>query len=107
MGYISSFTTVAECMRTRFARGYALLNAVEHATAFEQALKVFPSARVPIDQEERQDILESIPRARIKAIFQPLEEEFFEEERIWPYFQKYVDTHPSEFFSDDLSSQSK
>ncbi len=83
-------------------KGLRLLNAIEHATAFEQALKVFPSARVPIDQEERQGILESIPKTRRKAIFQPLEEEFFGEERIWPYFQEYVDTHPSEFFSDDF-----
>lgn len=85
-------------------KGLRLLNAIEHATAFEQALKVFPGAHVPIDQEERQAILESIPKARRKAIFRPLQEEFFGEERIWPYFQKYVDTHPSEFFSDDLST---
>ena len=61
---------------------------------------VYPGGRVPLDQEERQDVLDWIPKARRRAIFQPLEEEFFGEERIWPYFQEYVDTHPSEFFLD-------
>jgi hypothetical protein len=77
-----------------------LLKANEHAAAFEKAMKVFPGARVPVDRDDRQSLLEAIPKARRKAIFKPLQEEFFGEERIWPYFQKYVDEHPSEFFAD-------
>jgi hypothetical protein len=75
-----------------------LLGAKEHATAFEKALKVFPGERVPVDQEDRQTLLEAIPKARRKAFFKPLEEKFFGEERIWPNFQKYIETHPHEFF---------
>jgi hypothetical protein len=77
-----------------------LLGANEYAAAFENALKVFPGARVPVDQDDRQNILETIPKACRKAIFKPLQEEFFDEKRIWPYFQKYVDEHPGEFFVD-------
>ena len=77
-----------------------LLGADVHAAAFEKALTVFPDASVPVDHAQRQDLLESIPQARRQEVFEPLEKEFFEEERFWPYFRKYVELHPNEFFVD-------
>jgi hypothetical protein len=82
-----------------------LLGADEHAAAFDKALKVFPGAHVPVDEGEREALLDAIPKARRQAMFEPLEEVFSGEERIWPYFQRYIDTHPSEFFLDASGEQ--
>jgi hypothetical protein len=77
-----------------------LLAAEQHAAAFEKALEFFPGRQVPVDQELRQELLEAVSKSRRNTFFEPLNEAFYGEERIWPYFQKYVDTHPSEFFVD-------
>jgi hypothetical protein len=84
-------------------KAFRLLGAEEPAEAFEKALKIFPGGRAPVDEGERQSLLDEIPDERRKAFFKPLEEELFGEHRLWPYFQKYVDMHPSEFFVDDTS----
>jgi hypothetical protein len=68
-------------------------------------MEVFPQARVPRDHDERRELLESIPKS--KAILAPLDDVFFGEERIWPYFRKYVDAHPPEFFLDVPASDTR
>jgi hypothetical protein len=79
-------------------KAFRLLGTDEHAAAFAKALKIFPNSRAPVDWGDRQEILESISKARLKTFFKPLEEELYNEYRIWPYFHKYVDMHPNEFF---------
>jgi hypothetical protein len=81
-------------------KAFRLLEADEHVAAFEKAMKIFPGGRVPADGGEREALLEEIPKKRRKAFFKPFEEELFGEYRIYPFFEKYVDSHPSEFFVD-------
>jgi len=88
-------------------KAFRLLGADEHAAAFEKAIKIFPGGRPPLDQEDRQNLLEDIPEARRRAFFEPLEQDLYGEHRLWPYFQKYVDMHPNEFFLDEESKQRK
>jgi hypothetical protein len=82
-----------------------LLGATEHAAAFEKALKIFPDGHAPLDQDERQSLLDDTPVARRRALFEPLEEDLGSEHSIWPYFQSYVDRHPREFFVEDRASR--
>jgi len=86
-------------------RALRLLGADEHAAAFDKALKVFPGAHALVDEGEREALLEAIPRARRQTMFEPPEEVFSGEERIWPYFQRYIDSHASEFFLDASAEQ--
>jgi Domain of unknown function (DUF4375) len=99
-GFEQFFHNTSGMYAADVCKALRLIEAEEHSAAFEKALKVFPEGLVPLDQEERQSLLEMIPRWRRKAFFKPLEEEFFEEERIWQCFDKYVDMHPREFFVD-------
>jgi hypothetical protein len=76
------------------------LGADEHADAFETALTAFPRSNVPVEVEVRRALLESIPKNRRLAVFEPVEKTFFNEENIWPFFREYVEKHENEFFSD-------
>src|SRR5262249_32215993 len=83
-GFEQFFCNSSGMYASEVREGLRLLGADEYAAAFEKALKVFPEAEVPLDQEERQSVIEWIPKARRSAFFAPLEEEFYEEHRIWP-----------------------
>jgi len=99
-GFDQFFYNTSGMHADEIRKALRVLGANEHAQAFENSLKAFPRSRVPVDMDERRALLESIPKNRRLAVFEPEEELFFNEEGIWPYFRQYVEKHESEFFSD-------
>jgi len=82
--------------------GFQLLGMNEHAEIIKRSFNFFPNGEVPLDSEERQEYLNKKEK-EIKAFFEPLSDQIYGEERLFPYFRKYIESHPEEFFVDNYS----
>jgi hypothetical protein len=80
-------------------KGFELLGVDKHACILKKAFEFFPDGKVPLDRELRQSCLQK-RKNDIKTFFDPLDDELFGEERLYPYFRKYIDSHPHDFFND-------
>jgi hypothetical protein len=45
-------------------------------------------------------LLDKVPKQKRKRLFASCEEVLEGEERLWPFFRTYVESHPEEFFRD-------
>jgi hypothetical protein len=98
-GGLAQFFSNSSGMYTEeLLNGLRLLGANQHASVVEQASRIFPEGKVPIDREERANFMRTIPKGKLKQVLEPFEEELFGEERLWPFFRKYIELHPQEFF---------
>src|SRR5262245_55475021 len=61
-----------------------LLEAHEHAAAFEKALKIFPDSEAPVDRGERESLLDEIPRAHLERLMEPLNQQLCGEQYLQP-----------------------
>lgn len=82
--------------------GFKLLNAKNHFTVLENALKIFNNnlPNYPIDTDERRVFLNSFDKEDLKKYFEPLEEQIFDESKLYPLFTDYIKDNPTEFFYD-------
>jgi hypothetical protein len=78
-------------------KGFKLLGMNDHYEILKKALTAFPRGNVPFDWIERQRFLDN-RRDEIKALFDPLNDKLYGEERLYPYFHKYISAHPADFF---------
>ena len=76
--------------------GLRLLEAYDHLAALQQAMSLFPAGMVPVDWDDRIAAVDRIPKER----FGPMNGQLYGEDRLWPFFRKYLAAHPEEFFSD-------
>ena len=98
-GGLAQFFSNSSGMYTEeLLKGLRLLGADQYASVVEQASRIFPEGKVPIDREERANLMRAIPKGELKQVLEPLEDELFGEERLWPFFRKYIELHPQEFF---------
>jgi hypothetical protein len=79
-------------------KGLQLLGMNEHYDIVKKAFNFFPNGKVPINWKKRQKYLRKRQK-EIEAYFEPLNEQIYGEEKIYPYFRKYIDSHPQEFFT--------
>jgi hypothetical protein len=77
--------------------GFKLLGMTEYYETLNKALTFFPDSKVPSDWIERQKYIDN-RKDEIKSFFEPLNDVIYGEERLYPYFHKYVETHPKDFF---------
>ncbi|MEW6620622.1 MAG: DUF4375 domain-containing protein [bacterium] len=80
-------------------KGFRLLGMTLHAEILSQAFKFFPDGKVPLDRNIRQKFLD-IPEDQLEAYFEPLNEQLYGEEQLYPFFKRYIELHPEEFFID-------
>jgi len=84
---------------------FILLEAKEHQIAYESAISLFPGGKAPIDQARRIRAMKAIPNRN--DVFHRLDEQLEDERRLWPFFRRYVEKHPEEFFKDDDMGSTK
>jgi len=82
--------------------GLQLLRADTLLAIFLEALRLFPKGDVPVDSEIRRNLINGLLSSNRK-IFGKLDEQIFQnasvEEQLYPYFKKYINEHPAEFFT--------
>ena len=81
-------------------KGFLRFGAKNHASAVRAALLAFFGKRPPRDLEKRRAIIASKNRQWLDKVIEPLNERLYNEERLWPYWRRYLKAHESEFFSD-------
>lgn len=86
-------------------KGFQLLGMNHHLELVRKALSFFPDGKVQIDWEKRRDYLESKGFGsaidQVKEFFTPINDDLYGEEKLYPYFKKYIETHKKEFFLDE------
>ncbi len=86
-------------------KGFQQLGMDHHAELVKKAFSFFPDGKVPIDWERRRDYLESkgfdSAVDQVKDFLAPLNEELYGEEKLYPYFKRYIESHNKEFFLDE------
>ncbi|PKP59576.1 MAG: hypothetical protein CVT88_05120 [Candidatus Altiarchaeales archaeon HGW-Altiarchaeales-1] len=84
-------------------KGLDLVGARKDLEIVKEALKIFPDGEVPIDWDERDEMLdEQLEKLGIAEIeyFDKFNEKLFGEERFYPLFIEYIKKHEDEFFYD-------
>jgi hypothetical protein len=80
--------------------GLRLLGANHYAAALCDAAIAFFGTSPPLDLTTRRELIDSKDRSWLDAVIEPLNEPLYNEHRLWPYWQQYVESHPEEFFLD-------
>lgn len=85
------------------AEGLTLLGAHELLKAFSAGTRIFPQGEVPLDRSARNKFVEDAA-SHDRNFFDQIDERLYQgsgvEEQLVPYFTKYIDDHPTEFFLD-------
>lgn len=76
------------------------VGAVEHAAAVRSGLRAYFGEKPPATLEERRQIIDQHPRTWIDQHIDPLSRLLDDEGALEPYFLRYVEAHPVEFFID-------
>jgi hypothetical protein len=77
--------------------GFKLLGMKEHYETVKKAFDFFPRGKVPADWRKRQKYLAKREK-KLATFFEPLNDQIYGEERLYPYYRKYIDAHHNEFF---------
>jgi hypothetical protein len=81
-------------------KSFDALGATEHADAVRQGLQALFGPNPPRTLEARRTLLESRSRDWLDEHINPLSERLYDEGLLYPYYQRYIDANPSEFFRD-------
>lgn len=84
----------------RVLEGLDKLGASEQAAAVRSAIKLLLGESPPASLDERRALLETYSERWLDKNIEPLNEQLYDESRMWPYYRQYVKKHPSEFFLD-------
>ena len=76
------------------------LGASEQAAAVRTAIKLLLGISPPASLERRRALIDKYSRRWLDKNIEPLNKQLYEESLLWPYYQEYVERHPSEFFLD-------
>jgi hypothetical protein len=79
-------------------RAFALLGADRHAELLRSAETALLGERPPQSLEQRRAQIERHPREWLNLHIGPLNEQFYGEEQLLPFFREFVARHPEEFF---------
>lgn len=79
-------------------QGLSLLGAVDHVQLLDRAEAALLGASPPASMEARQSAIDRHSREWLDEYIEPLNEQFYGEERLYPYFREYIARHPEEFF---------
>lgn len=78
-----------------------------NAELVSKAFSFFPNSQVPLDWIERQQFLLSkgynAPRGshqvnHAEAFFEPINQQLYGEDKMFPYYKKYIEDHSEDFF---------
>ena len=75
-----------------------LLGARDHVQLLERAEVALLGSIPPASMEARQSTIDRHSREWLDEYIEPLNEQFYGEERLYPYFREYLARHPEEFF---------
>jgi Domain of unknown function (DUF4375) len=75
-----------------------LLGATRHAAVLRAGLLTLLGDSPPSTLEERRTIIDALTREWLDEHVEPLNEQLYDEESLWPYYRKYIEQHPVEFF---------
>ena len=75
-----------------------LLGAADHVQLLQRAELALLGASPPASMEARQSMIDRHSRDWLDERIEPLNEQFYGEERLYPYFREYIARHPEEFF---------
>ena len=76
----------------------ALLGAADHAQLLKRAEVALLGASPPASHAARQSMIDRHSRDWLDEHIEPLNEQFYGEERMYPYFREYIARHSEEFF---------
>ncbi|WP_284349076.1 DMP19 family protein [Roseisolibacter agri] len=74
------------------------LGATEHAAAVRAAVALLLGDRPPDAREARRAVLGDRASEQARERLAPLDEQLYDETRLWPYYRRYIAAHPAEFF---------
>lgn len=75
-----------------------LLDASGHATVVRAGVRMLLGDSPPPTLEERRVIIDGLNREWLDEHVEPLNKQLYGEESLWPYYRKYIEQHPVEFF---------
>ena len=75
-----------------------VLGADEHAQLLRRAEEALLGPRPPAGLEARRDLIDRYTREWLDEHLEPLNHEFYGEERLYPSFRDYIAQNPGEFF---------
>jgi len=78
-------------------KGFELLEMKDHYEITKKAFGFFLFGKVPKDWGKRQRYLAKREKKQV-SFFEPLNDQIYGEERLYPYFKKYIHSHQNEFF---------
>jgi hypothetical protein len=76
------------------------LGASGHAAAVRAAATLLLGDRPPAELEARRAALGDRVAEWALARLEALDQQVYDETRLWPYYRRYIDAHPAEFFRD-------
>ncbi len=75
-----------------------LLDATRHAAVIRTGLRTLLGNSPPPTLEERRVIIDALNREWLDEHVEPLNEQLYGEDSLWPYYRKYIEQYPVEFF---------
>ena len=75
-----------------------LLGADEHGHMLQRAERELLGPRPPAGLEARRELIDSYTSEWLEEHLEPLNQQFYGEERLYPSFRDYIAQHPGEFF---------
>jgi len=76
------------------------LGASGQAAAVRAAIELLLGKSPPESLERRRALIDKRSRHWLDKNMEPLNELLYDEARLWPHYQQYIEEHPSEFFRD-------
>jgi hypothetical protein len=74
------------------------LEASEQAAIVRAAIELLLGESPPESLEQRRALIYTPSQQWLDENILPLSEQLYDEARLWPHYQRYIDEHPSEFF---------
>ena len=78
--------------------GYERIGADSHAAAVREAIAAFFGNNAPPTLHARRRAVEAKDRDWLERTIEPLNQRMYNEDALWPYWQRYVQEHEDEFF---------
>jgi hypothetical protein len=76
------------------------LGATQHAAVVWSALQLLIGDSAATSVEKRRVLIDARPREWLDEHIEPLNEQLYGEESLWPHYRRYIERHPSDFFRD-------
>ena len=74
------------------------LGAMQHVALVRTGIRMLFGDSPPATLEERRTIIDARTRQWLDNHIEPLNEQLYREESLWPYYRRYIEQHPLESF---------